>query len=108
MAWAVDAAHPAGNRIADRSRDPAQILARGESDGVLRSVLTLAEKVLDRLREVRFDVLARAFAQCGRGVRAARTGPQSRGASLRALHDGGGSVQLRGWMATGFVFEDGI
>ena len=42
------------------------------------------------------------------GIRAPQTGPQSRRAALRPLHDRRNSVQIHGWLAAGLFLADSI
>ena len=73
-----------------------------------KQVLALAEKVADRLREIRSDFLAGTFARCRERVRASRPRSQSCGAALRPLHHGRDALQIHGRLAVAVVFPHGF
>src|ERR1017187_4969141 len=108
MARPVHAPHPRGTGNGHRFGESAAGVAGRQSDGVLRQIFPLAAPLADYLCEVRHDVPAGIFGAGGRGIREAQPRSQSRRAALRALHHGGDSVQIHGWLAAGELSANGV
>src|ERR1700747_3105042 len=74
----------------------------------LPAIRPLAEKIADRICEIRSDLPARFFKTGGCGIQPLQARTQGGGASLRSLLNRGDSLQILGWLAFGIFSGAGL
>src|SRR3954471_6434292 len=83
-------------------------MACHQPDGLLRKVRSMAEEVVDRLREIRPDLFAGILTADCFGIQKVEIGRSGSRPALRSLHNRRNSVQIYGCVAPEQICEKRI